>query len=114
MKELERLRTLKVTQNIDFDEISSQVSKTLLDFESSFESLPTLEKKHIIRKFVHRIVVYRDEGKVRGYIRKIPKSEHPVVDALYASESFNAMRAPNGTHRALIVENPELYYVVDL
>lgn len=95
MKELERSRTLKVTQSTDVDDISSQVSKTLLEFESSFETLPMLQKKHIIRKFVHRIVVDRHQGKVRAYIRKIPKLEHPMVDALYASESFNAMRAPN-------------------
>jgi DNA invertase Pin-like site-specific DNA recombinase len=93
--ELERLRTLKVTQNTDVEEVSSQVSKTILEFETSFDSLPTLQKKHIIRKFVHRIIVDRDEGRVRAYIRKIPKLEHPVVDALYASESFNALRAPN-------------------
>ena len=95
LSELERLRTFDLVQHTDVEEISSQASKMLLQFESSFESLPTLQKKHIIRKFVHRIVVDREGGKVRGYIRRIPRLEHPLVDALYASESFNAIRTPN-------------------
>ncbi len=93
--ELDRLRNPKRLDATSIQDISSQVSRLLLEFESSFDTLPVLEKKHVIRKFVHRIVVDRTEGKVRGYIRRIPRLEHPFVDALYASESFNVECAPN-------------------
>ncbi len=97
--ELERIRNPKLLDESGIREISSQVSKTLLEFENSFDTLPILQKKHLIRRFVHRIIVDRNAGKVRGYIRRIPKLEHPVVDALYASESFNALCAPKRTKR---------------
>ncbi len=94
--ELDRIRKYKTMDNDDIKEVSSRISKMILEFQTTFDALPILQKKHLIRRFVHRIVIDREKGKVIGYIRKIPKLEHPLIDALYASESpFIAMCAPN-------------------
>jgi len=64
VSELERIRHPKLLDDSGIREISSQVSKTLLEFENSFDTLPVLRKKHLIRRFVHRIIVDRNEEKV--------------------------------------------------
>ena len=109
VSELERIRHPKLLDDSGIREISSQVSKTLLEFENSFDTLPVLRKKHLIRRFVHRIIVDRNEEKVWGYIRRIPKLEHPVVDDLYASASFNALCAHNGVRVLLQLWSQSIY-----
>jgi hypothetical protein len=76
--ELGRINRSKMQDDNSVKEIASQVSKTVLEFQNSFETLSIIQKKHLIRRFIHRIIVDRDAGKVRGYIRVIPKLEHLI------------------------------------
>jgi hypothetical protein len=63
--------------------LNQDYTTLLTQFE--IRRLRFLEKKNMNGKFVRKIVLDRDAGKMRGYLRKISWIAHPAVDALYAS-----------------------------
>jgi hypothetical protein len=72
-REVARIKQSKMENDNFVREFASQVSKTVLEVQDSFETLSIIQKKHLIRRFIHRIIVDRDAVKVRAYIRVIPK-----------------------------------------
>ena len=51
---------------------SQAVARFVLDFEKEFEKAPIEDRKGLIKKCISRIVVDREEGVARFYVRRIP------------------------------------------
>ena len=51
---------------------SDAVARFVLNFETEFESAPIEDRKSLIRKCIARIVVDREEGVAKVYVRRIP------------------------------------------
>ncbi|HCA81470.1 MAG TPA: hypothetical protein DEP53_17200 [Bacteroidetes bacterium] len=51
---------------------SDAVARFVLNFETEFESAPIEDRKSLIRKCIARIVVDREKGVAKVYVRRIP------------------------------------------
>lgn len=51
---------------------SDAVARFVLDFEKEFQKAPIEDRKSLIKKCISRIIVEREEGLARFYVRRIP------------------------------------------
>jgi len=72
-----------VTQTrIDPAKISEEVARFVLDFERKIHTVPIEEQKLLIKKVISEIVVDREKGVVRFYVRRVPAVSPELSDLL--------------------------------
>jgi DNA invertase Pin-like site-specific DNA recombinase len=69
--------------------IGQEVARFLLNFEREFENAPIHEKKLLVQKCISQIVVDKEKGVARFFVRKIPAVTPQIEELLYCSGSQN-------------------------
>ena len=77
--------TLVNERKIDPAKVSEIVAKFILNFEEKFENAPIDEKKLLVKKMISEIVVDREKGVARFYIRRVP-AVSPELEKLYLNK----------------------------
>ena len=81
--------TLVNERKIDPAKVSEIVAKFILNFEEKFENAPIDEKKLLVKKMISEIVVDREKGVARFYIRRVP-AVSPELEKLYEKKRVPA------------------------
>jgi len=86
-----RVQSLASTdeKRMDPAKISEIVAKFILNFEEKFEKAPIEEKKLLVKKMISEIVVDRESGVVRFYVRRVP-AVSPELEKLYEKKRVPA------------------------
>jgi site-specific DNA recombinase len=105
-----RLQSLSLVneRQIEPAKISEIVAKFILNFEEKFENAPIEEKKLLIKKMISEIVVDRDNGVVRFYVRRVP-AVSPELEKLYEKK-----RVPAGVASTQSSGGPNFTPLTDL
>ena len=71
-KELHQIQSELTDAHNHVSDWSDAVARFVLSFETEFEKAPIEDRKSLIKKCISRIVVDREEGFARVYVRRIP------------------------------------------
>ena len=104
-----RVQSLASTdeKRMDPAKISEIVAKFILNFEEKFEKAPLEEKKLLVKKMISEIVVDRESGVVRFYVRRVP-AVSPELEKLYEKK-----RVPAGVASTQSSGGPNLTPLTD-
>ena len=60
--------------------VSESVAIFVLNFEEKFEDAPIAEKKLLVKKMISEIIVDRDKGVVKFYVRCVPMVSNEIEE----------------------------------
>jgi hypothetical protein len=91
----EERRRLERTKppTLDPDRITRATTQFFSDFERSFDQLSIPERKEMLRRMVERILVDREEKKVRCYLRRLPVLANVTdnIDAYFLGQGVSGV-----------------------
>ena len=64
------------------------VAEFIIGFEEKITAVPIFERKELVKKIISRIVVDRENGVVRCYVRRVP-AVTPEIQNLYSQIEKN-------------------------